>query len=84
MVDSGIWTRRLQLPCRGDTRHIYDTSHQRLRNIRAHKSWAVPGKGKNSDYRIGRFRFEFFSTENNKNVISTRFEVQFVLSITNI
>ena len=51
MVDSGFGTRQFWLPKRGDTRHMYFTSHQRLCRLELCASWAKSGKGnKDSDY----------------------------------
>ena len=38
MANSGIRIHHLRLPNRGDTRHMYYTSHQRLCNLRTHKT----------------------------------------------
>ena len=65
MIDSGIRTRHLRFPNRGDTRYFYYTRHQLCRPELS-ASWATSGKRKNNtDYRIEYFPFEKkFSTKN--------------------
>ena len=46
MAHSGIQTRHLLIRNRGYIRHMYYTSHQRLCNIRVHKS---AGHGQNQE-----------------------------------
>ena len=59
MVDSGIRTRHLRRPNRGDSRHMYYASYQLCRP-KLCASWAISGKGKNADYWIEYFPFEKF------------------------
>ena len=64
MVDSGIRTRHLRLPNRGDTCTIQDTNSADL-NSAGHGQFQ--DKEKNADYWIEYFLFKKnFSTENNK------------------
>ena len=70
MVDSGIRTRQLRLPSRGDTRHLYYTRHQRLcRLMNSACQWQFQEKEENAAYWIEYFSFEEnFSTEINKHL----------------
>ena len=46
MVDSVIQTRNLQLPNRGDTRHMFYTRHQHLCTLEVCASWAFQEREK--------------------------------------